>query len=126
MAPPLPWTAGKAAGHPGDMVVLASALQLRSRRQTIQFLRAVGRIRRQLRDAEGLVGFTLLAKPLRGHYRTLSAWAGRDDLDRFVRTGPHLQVMKDWNARLRSTSFVDWTGEGGMLPTWDDAHRRLA
>jgi hypothetical protein len=62
--PDIPWTVA-AEMEPGhEYVVMASHLPLRSITSTLRFFRAVAAIRKQLRSAQGLVGYTLRAKPL--------------------------------------------------------------
>ena len=81
---------------------------------------------RQLEGTSGLVGFSLLAQPMRKTFWTLSAWTDKDALDAFVRTMPHLAVMKRLRTHMGPTSFTTWMAPGSALPiAWDDAMERL-
>ena len=82
---------------------------------------------RQLRNAEGLVGFGLRAKPIRGEYWTLSAWKSADEMNTFVRGEPHKTIMKDLRPLLKQAKFVRWELSGSQLPPrWPDSLERLA
>lgn len=70
--PDLPWTA-RAEMEPGsDYLVMASHLPLKRISATVRFFRGVAAVRRQLAAADGLVGYTLRARPLARDYWTLS------------------------------------------------------
>lgn len=68
--PDIRWTAAGQLEPGREYVVMASHLPLRSITSTPRFFRAVAAIRKQLRGAEGLVGYTLRAKPLARRYWT--------------------------------------------------------
>jgi quinol monooxygenase YgiN len=122
--PDVPWT--PAEWEPGEYVVMASHLPLRSISSTLRFFRAVAAIRKQLSSTEGLVGYTLRAKPLARDYWTLSAWHDRVALEQFMRTPPHVRLMGSLKPFMGTTRFVQWeiTGADGR-PSWTDAFERL-
>jgi heme-degrading monooxygenase HmoA len=124
--PELKWVAVEDA-EPGEtVVVLASRLELRSRRHTIGFFRAATAVRRQVRGSAGALGVALLAKPLRRTYWTLSAWRDQAALDAFVETAPHTGTMARFRPLLRDSKFVTWQVPAGELPiSWDEARERL-
>jgi heme-degrading monooxygenase HmoA len=75
---------------------------------------------------DGLIGFSLLARPLRKHYATLSVWTDEDALARFADTEPHRDLMRALSHEMDSTRFVRWTIRGSDgRPSWDDALNRL-
>jgi hypothetical protein len=87
--PDLPWTA-RAEMEPGTgYLVMASHLPLRRITATVRFFRAVLAVRKQLVTADGLIGYTLRAKPLARDYWTLSVWKDDTALRQFMRTPPH-------------------------------------
>src|SRR5215472_10362313 len=89
----LPWTT-RAELQPGsEYLVMASHLPLKRMASTVRFFRAVSAIRKQLATADGLVGYTLRAKPLARDYWTLSVWQDETALSAFMRTPPHVGVM---------------------------------
>jgi quinol monooxygenase YgiN len=111
----------------GEYRVMASHLPLQSLTSTVRFFRAVSAIRKQLRSAEGLVGYTLRAKPLARDYWTLSVWDDSDALRQFMRTPPHREIMGSLKPFMGTTRFVQWqitTADG--RPSWSEALERLA
>lgn len=123
----LPWTS-RAEMTPGrDYLVMASHLPLERISSTVRFFRAVQAVRNQLATADGLVGYTLRAKPLARDYWTLSVWQDQTALRAFMRTPPHTGVMTDLRPFMGPTKFTTWTitaadGRPGMA----DALRHLA
>jgi quinol monooxygenase YgiN len=124
--PPLPWRA-KTQPDPGrSYLVMASRLPLRSRRTVPRFLRLTLSVVRQLERTEGLVGYTLLAQPMKGTFWTLSAWTDQQHLDDFARAMPHLAIIRKLRPRMGQTRFSFWTVKGSALPiTWEEAIDRL-
>jgi heme-degrading monooxygenase HmoA len=105
---------------------LATHLPLDSYLATPRFLRLVRSVQRQLSGTPGLVGYTLLAKPLKRQYWTLSMWDDESALQAFVGTKPHLDVMSTLSGDMGSTQFVRWQVRGAEAhPTWPDALARL-
>ena len=91
--PDLPWTA-RAEMEPGTgYLVMASHLPLKRITATVRFFRGVFAVRKQLATADGLIGYTLRAKPLARDYWTLSVWQDEHALRAFMDTTPHLQCM---------------------------------
>jgi quinol monooxygenase YgiN len=90
-------------------LVMASHLPLKRITATVRFFRAVSAVRKQLATAEGLIGYTLRAKPLARDYWTLSVWTDETALGQFMRTPPHAQVMTSLKPFMGPTKFVTWT-----------------
>ena len=125
--PDIPWTAAGDMEPGREYVVMASHLPLRRLTSTLRFFRAVAAIRKQLRSADGLVGYTLRARPLARKYWTLSVWDDRATLAQFMRTPPHVGIMSSLKPLMAPTRFVQWqitAGDG--RPSWSDALERLA
>jgi hypothetical protein len=108
-------------------LVMASHLPLTRITSTARFFRAVTAIRKQLADAEGLVGYTLRAKPLARDYWTLSVWTDLSALQTFVRASPHVRLMSSLKPLMGATKFVQWqiTAADGR-PSWAGALDRLS
>jgi heme-degrading monooxygenase HmoA len=124
--PSLPWRTKLPAIAHQDYLVMASRLPLRSHRSIPRFLGLTASVARQLEGTSGLVGYRLLAQPMRKTFWTLSAWTDRDALDAFVRTMPHLAVMERLRTHMGPTRFTTWMTPGSALPiAWDDAIERL-
>jgi hypothetical protein len=107
--PDLPWTT-RAEMEPGSgYLVMASHLPLKRISATVRFFRGVAAVRRQLAAADGLVGYTLRAKPLARDYWTLSVWQDDGALRAFMRTPPHVQLMTTLKPYMGPTKFVTWS-----------------
>jgi quinol monooxygenase YgiN len=77
--------------------------------------------------AEGLVGYTLRARPLSRDYWTLSVWKDGAALRAFVRTPPHVDLTASLKPLMGPTKFVQWTiTAADARPTWATALERLA
>jgi hypothetical protein len=125
--PTLPWTAPKSSpAHDGPATVMASRLELSHLYDVPSFLTSALRIRRQMLGSPGALGVSLIAKPLKRTFWTLSAWQDSEALHGAVGREPHIQLMKHFRPKMAGSSFVTWTAEDGALPVrWDEAMRRL-
>ncbi|CAJ64840.1 MULTISPECIES: antibiotic biosynthesis monooxygenase [Frankia] len=153
--PTIPWTAprdGKArgaepegtsaagrtggaggAGGAGDAIedgaieVMASHFVLTSTRHTIAMLRSALAVRRAVLAAPGALGVSLVARPLRREYFTLSAWMDRAALDAFVGNPHHRQAMRRLGPAMAQARLVHWHPPASAgAPTWAQAHEHLA
>ena len=107
-------------------LVMASHLPLKRISSTVRFFRGVQAIRRQLAIAQGLIGYTLRAKPLARNYWTLSVWKDEAALRTFMRTAPHADLMHSLRPGMGPTKFVTWTiSQADGRPDWPAALRRL-
>jgi hypothetical protein len=107
-------------------VVLASSIPPAKMSSTWRLFRGASTVRKQLANTEGVVGFSLLARPLRKQYATLSVWIDEGALTVFAGESPHRELMADLSPQMGPTTFVRWTIEGSEgRPSWGDALRRL-
>lgn len=113
--------------EPGrEYLVLASSIPPRSRSSTWKLFRGSRAVGKQLAGTKGIVGFSLLARPLKKQYATLSVWADEGALDAFVGASPHHELMASLMPDMGPTKFVRWTITGSAgRPSWDDALQRL-
>ncbi|HLM64475.1 MAG TPA: hypothetical protein VK306_09280 [Acidimicrobiales bacterium] len=124
--PKLPWTTIDTVEPETEVVVMASRLPLRRYRHIPGFMAATLRIRRQLAQSEGLVGYALDAQLSRKTFWTLSAWTDRNHLRSFDRADPHKGSVAVTRPRMDPTTFVTWTTTAGELPVaWPEAVRRV-
>lgn len=84
------------------------------------------RIQRQLDAAPvGLAGYSMLAKPHRSKYWTLTAWDDAAAMAAFIEAPPHLDAMAELDGALRGFRTTQWKLPGSALPpSWDDALAR--
>lgn len=76
---------------------------------TVRFFRGDFAVRKQLATTDGLIGYTLRARPLARDYWTLSVWNDNTALREFMRTPPYVQVMTSLKPYMGPTKFVTWT-----------------
>ena len=121
-----PWKTTAPIEPGATYLVLASSIPPKSVASTWKLFRGSRAVRRQLLGTDGVVGFSMLAEPLRKHYATLSVWRDEAALDAFARTHPHDRLMADLAPAMGKTKFVRWTISGADgRPSWADALTRL-
>ncbi len=110
------------------VIVVATRLQLRGWRHLRRFFRLNGDIKRQLREAPGVLRYRRRADFGRLRFYTQSIWRESAAFDGFVRSGAHLQsmVVFDEIADRDASAFLRWEVQGPKFPTWREARRRLA
>jgi hypothetical protein len=122
-----PWKSSASLEPEREYVVLASSIPPRSLRSTWGLFRGASAVRKQLGVTDGVIGFSLLARPLRKQYATLSIWSGEDALAKFAGAEPHAALMTKLTDEMGPTKFVRWTIRGtDGRPSWDDALQRLS
>ncbi len=124
--PKSPWKTFATMDAEREYLVLASSIPAKRVSSAPRMFRGAQAVRRQLAQADGLIGFSLLAKPFTKQYATLSVWESQGALDAFVRQQPHAELMKALRPSMGDTRFVTWHVSGsGERPKWDDALERL-
>ena len=107
-------------------LALASRIPPKSVKSTWKLFRGSRAVADQLASAEGAVGFSLLARPLRKEYATISLWVDDAALDAFARSSAHGRLQHELAAEMGDTTFVRWTVPGSHgAPTWSEALARL-
>ncbi|MGW7200193.1 DUF3291 domain-containing protein [Streptomyces chryseus] len=125
--PTLPWITPHAAPPHARAVVMASRFEVRSLRDVPRFLWKSLAAWRQVRSAPGAYGASLIARPTRRVFYTLSAWESREALYAYARAEPHRGIMTGLRATMRVSTFTFWEVPATELPIgWDDAKRRIA
>jgi heme-degrading monooxygenase HmoA len=110
-----------------DYVVFASSIPPRRRTSTRALFAGASAVRKQLANTDGVIGYSLLARPLRKQYATLSVWQDEAALEDFAGSGRHAQLMADLGPEMAPTTFARWSVHGGdARPSWRDALARLS
>lgn len=126
--PASPWRTFGSPDPNGEFVALLSYLPLNTYWRVVPFVFYTAQVMKQLASlasAQGLVGYSLLARPLSKRFWTLSVWKNEEALRAFVRHPPHASIMSALAPHMDKTKFVRWTVKGSQLPLqWDDALRR--
>jgi hypothetical protein len=121
-----PWKWSSPLEPEQEYLVLASSIPPQSRRSTWSLFRGARAVRKQLAVTDGVIGFSLLARPLAKQYATLSVWRDEDVLAAFASAEPHRAMMIKLSPEMGPTKFVRWTIRGvDGRPSWDDALQRL-
>jgi 3-phenylpropionate/trans-cinnamate dioxygenase ferredoxin subunit len=124
--PALPWKSFAVPESDTEYHALLSHLPLNTFRAMPKFMRFTRQIRRQLAEAEGLVGYSLDAHVLAKEFWTLSVWEDRDSLWRFVQRMPHSQAMADLLPHMRQTEFFHFEVDGSSVPpNWEETKQRM-
>jgi heme-degrading monooxygenase HmoA len=126
--PASPWKRLREVEAEREYIVWVTYIPVRRFAKTPQFLSAVWKIRKQLDRSEGLVGYSLRAKPFSSDYWTLSVWESDAAVRFFTQGQPHRRVAQQMSS-FATTGFAlsRWTAVGSAVPpTWDDALAHLA
>jgi quinol monooxygenase YgiN len=125
--PATPWRTCSSSDPNGDFVALLSYLPLKSYWRMPSFFYYTAQVAKQLASARGLLGYSVLTRPLSKRFWTLSAWKDETALGDFVQKPPHVRIMTALALDMEQTKFWRWTVKGSQLPLrWDDALRRFA
>jgi quinol monooxygenase YgiN len=125
--PATPWRTCSSSDPNGDFVALLSYLPLKSYWRMPSFFYYTVLVAKQLASAQGLLGYSVLARPLSKRFWTLSAWKDEAALRDFVQHPPHVRIMTAIAPHMEQTKFLRWTVKGSQLPLgWDEALRRFA
>jgi hypothetical protein len=121
-----PWKSIGSLEPDREYVVLASSIPPLKLSSTWRMFRGASAVRTQLAGSDGVIGFSLLARPLRKQYATLSVWIDEGALTMFAGHSPHQELVTKLSPEMGPTKFVRWTIRGSDgPPSWDDALQRL-
>jgi hypothetical protein len=124
--PAKPWEEFGSPDANANYVALVSYLPLKSIWHVFRFVVYTAQVVGQLKNAQGLVGYSLLAHPFSGKFWTLSAWKDDEALRRFVQDPPHVRIISALSPHMAPTKFVCWSVRGSELPLqWKEALGRL-
>ena len=112
--PATPWRTFGSPDPNGDFVALLTYLPWKSYGRVPSFF-YTAQVARQLASAQGLVDYSVLARPLSKRFWTLSAWKDEATLRAFVQHPPHVRLMAALAPHMDGTEFVRWTVEGSLL-----------
>jgi quinol monooxygenase YgiN len=124
--PAIPWQDFGTRDPNGTYVALASYLPLKNFAGLFPLIRYAVQIIQQLGKAEGLLGYSLFARPFSKQFWTLSVWRDEAALQAFVTNSPHIRIMTSLLPYMDKTKFAQWQVKGSDVPLlWDAAIARL-
>ena len=125
--PASPWTSRTTPDPETTYVVMGTFLPLRGYRYIPRFLADAMKVRRQLAQTDGLIGYALDAKLGRKEFFTVSVWENREALERFSKAEPHATITRVTPERMGPSKFRTWSATGAEVPVaWDTVRRHLA
>ena len=122
--PTIPWSGPPAVSEP-TALVMVSRFRLSRWRDVVPFLIDALRVRRQMLHADGLFGMSLVARPARREFWTLSAWRDNEALMAAVQGEPHRRVMTRYASRSDSAFDFFTIPSGELPPSWPAARSRI-
>ncbi|MCX5063053.1 DUF3291 domain-containing protein [Streptomyces sp. NBC_00452] len=125
--PTLSWTTVSTPAPDAQAFVMASRLEVRSLKDVPRFFLKSLAAWRQVSNAPGAYGASLIAEPFKRTFWTLSAWQDKEALYTYAKTEPHRSIMTGLRSTMKDSVFAFWQVKAADLPIdWTDARRRLA
>ena len=112
------------AGEVAMPFIVVTRLRLRDPSFFDAFFASAVAVVEQATSSEGNLCPDVLAEA-NNTYWTRTAWEGRDPMDAFVGSEPHLSTMGRLDEWCDEAGFVDWEQAGAELPDWQDSYGRL-
>ena len=107
-------------------IAFASRIPPKSMKSTWRLFKGSRAVAAQLAQTEGVIGFSLLARPFRKEYATISLWVDDAALAEFARSHAHGRLQDELAVEMAETTFVRWTVEGrNGAPSWSETIARL-
>jgi heme-degrading monooxygenase HmoA len=105
-------------------VIVVTRLRLKDPALFDEFFASAVAVVEQAQGSEGNLGADVLAEA-NNTYWTRTAWQGRDSMNAFVGSEPHLRTMNRIDDWCDEATFVDWEQASTDLPDWQDGYERL-
>lgn len=127
-----PWLTRNKPVAGQDALVMGSRFVLESPWRVPAFVGHAFRAWRQALGAQGNLGVSLNAQPLRLTFWTLSAWSSEQAMRDFVRAEPHRTTMRKAGPWSRESTFKTWSVPAEQVPAdraaaglWAEARKRI-
>lgn len=105
-------------------VTVVTRLRLKDPALFDEFFASAVAVVEQAQNSAGNLGADVLAE-VNNTYWTRTVWQGRDLMNAFVSSEPHLHTMSRIDDWCDEATFVEWEQAGADLPDWLDGHGRL-
>jgi hypothetical protein len=124
--PVIPWKIAEPPVTGVRYLALISYLPLAHYRALPKFFRFTRETLRQLQNTDGLIGYSLDARPFTKKFWTLSVWRDQQALSDFVGRVPHSEIMRALAPHMGKSQFAQWTVEAHEIPLdWNAAKARI-
>ena len=104
--------------------VSLTRLRIRSVRFLPLFAWHALRSQRQVQRAEGFLNGALLPDR-QSTFWTMTAWDSRESILRYMTAGDHKKAMSHLMEWCDEASVAHWEQEDAVLPSWEEADRRM-
>jgi hypothetical protein len=105
-------------------LISITRLRVRSWRYLTAFLFYALSSARQAARTEGNLGVKLL-RDASNTWWTSTSWDSETSMRKFMLMKPHGAAMRKLLEWCDEAALVHWSQPEGMLPTWNEAHRRM-
>lgn len=105
-------------------IIVVARLRLREHALLDEFFTHAAAVIEQAQRTEGNLGVDALAEA-HDVWWDVTAWEGREPIDVFMNTEPHLSTRGLVDHLCDEATFVDWEQDSATLPDWQTAWRRL-
>jgi heme-degrading monooxygenase HmoA len=105
-------------------VIVFTRLRLQNPAFFDEFFASAVAVVEQAQRSEGNLGADVLAEA-NNTYWTRTAWQGRDLMNAFIGSEPHLHTMSRIDDWCDEATFVEWEQSGADLPDWQEGYSRL-
>jgi heme-degrading monooxygenase HmoA len=121
------WKAGACTESEGRRLVAATRFAFRRVRDLPFVVRHGLRFRRDWAEIQGAVGVLLAVDLRRRTTYSVSVWESEEDLNRWLRSAGHVEVIRKYGHRVEdSTATIWWVDDFKVRGAWKMAHQQLA
>lgn len=100
-----------------ELLIVTTRSRLRSVASFPMMMKATRRVRRQLAETEGVVRWaSVVSSPT--EFWTITAWRSRHEMQEFMRSDAHGDIMWGFSRLLSSLWLVRWRPTGNEVGTW--------
>ena len=118
----VPWVPGRSPVEAGEAVAISTLFVMNGLRSLPPFIRETRKVLKQLRDAPGLIGYTIQARSIRGPFWTLSAWSDQANMRVFIESGAHQHATIAVARHMERFATSSWLiSQEDLPPSWSRA-----
>jgi len=123
----LPWRGNARIKHADRRLVFASRFDANGWRSAFTLMLRSAAVYRAAAKAPGCRGASLVARPIKRAYYTMSVWDDETALAAFARSTTHRKaIVALWSAGEVDGVLMSWWTDGPGRPTWGEVIRRTS